>query len=449
MSEASVVAVGDILRVPYKGATAGDNELPSYLALTRGAHETPADVQKGIFYYKQVREPGQEFSRVPAFIFYSNPFKRGTEGTPWVDVVEPDEGYCLFHGDNRTPDAKSPIASRGNHRFVECLRFFADPALRRFAPPILLFDQVAFKRHRRGYRRFCGFGVPARLGLATHKEKGGAFFTNLVIELVLFRLDRENEVLHWNWIDQRRDRSVTSETALSAAPASWREWVDRGELAIEGCRRFVARQTIVRPLEQETDRTDERDILKGVLDFHQDKKHEFEGLASFVAQRVLGPKCTRGWVTRRSGDGGIDFVCRLDVGDPGDRLSRTTAVVLGQAKCVKPDQAIGGHDLARVVARLQRGWIGAFVTTGTFSRGAQLELAQDRYPVVLINGRRLARELLGVLTQERISLKELLNREYRWYLEHMTNLGPARILDDAFSFTALAISELVAGTAHD
>ncbi|MBK7928979.1 MAG: restriction endonuclease [Bryobacterales bacterium] len=92
------------------------------------------------------------------------------------------------------------------------------------------------------------------------------------------------------------------------------------------------------------------------------------------------------WVTKRSGDGGVDFVCRMDVGDPADLLSRTSAVVLGQAKCIATSAAIGGHALARVVARLQRGWIGVFVTTGVFSRAAQLELAQDRYLVVLING---------------------------------------------------------------
>jgi hypothetical protein len=57
---------------------------------------------------------------------------------------------------------------------------------------------------------------------------------------------------------------------------------------------------------------------------------------------------------------------------------------------------VSAEDLARVVARLQRGWIGVYVTTGTFSRAAQEEMVEDAYPVVLVNGRRLSEELVAM-----------------------------------------------------
>ena len=259
-----------------------------------------------------------------------------------------------------------------------------------------------------------------------------------MIELALFRMDNENETFSWKWIDERRNPEVDADSALREAPASWKRWVCDGDLAIESCRRFVARQTVVAVGEQAKLTSDERQILEEVVDYYIKKRHCFEGLASFVTQRILGHQCKRGWVTRRSGDGGIDFVCRLDVGDPADRLSQTSAVVLGQAKCVGLSTSIGGSALARVVARLQRGWIGAFVTTGCFSRAAQLELAQDRYPVVLINGQRLARAVFGVLTQERIGLRDLLDRETDWYVGSLSNLSPQRILEDAFGFATSA-----------
>jgi hypothetical protein len=396
-----------------------------------------------MFYYEQFAELGEAFARVPAFIFHSNPYKRGAEVTPWVDIVEPDEGYCLFHGDNRKAGAL-PLSSRGNARFAEYLDFYTDPRKRKFAPPILVFEQAEYRGMRRGYRQFSGFGIPARYALATQKGPRAEYFTNLVIELVLFRLDQENEVFSWDWIDNRRDRNMNADAALRFAPASWKEWVRLGDLAVDKCRRFVARQTTVRPSEQIAVSGQERELLNQVCTYYRRKKHDFEGIASFVAQRVLGGQCRRGWVTKRSGDGGVDFVCRLDVGDPADRLSRTSAVVLGQAKCVGPKSEIGGHALARVVARLQRGWIGVFVTTGAFSRAAQAELAQDKYPVVLINGRRLARVLVEVTTQERLTVRELLDRESDWYARHMTNASPTRILEDAFSFSAAAISAEVA-----
>jgi hypothetical protein len=429
------ITVGQTFRVPYRGLGSDASDFANYQQLTRGTHGKSADLQKGMFFYQQVREPGQNFNRLPAFIFHSNPFKRGAEGTPWVDVIEADAGYCLFHGDNRRPGA-GPLSSRGNAKFVQFQDFYADPALRKFAPPVLVFEQIEYNGNHRGYRRFCGFGVPVRRTLATQKQKKGGYFTNLVIELALFRLERENEAFDWHWIDLRRDGSVDANAALLAAPYSWRDWVNDGELAIEACRRVVAGQTVVDLADQRRTTREERDILVEILRYYENTKHAFEGLASFVAQKILGNQCRRGWVTKRSGDGGVDFVCRLDVGDRADRLSVTPTVVLGQAKCVALDTAIGGHALARVVARLQRGWIGAFVTTGIFSRAAQLELAQDRYPLVLVNGPRLAKVVFEVLTQERMVLRDLLDRETAWYNLHSTHLSPSRILEDAFWFVS-------------
>ena len=52
----------------------------------------------------------------------------------------------------------------------------------------------------------------------------------------------------------------------------------------------------------------------------------------------------------------MDFVGRLDV---GSGHSTAKLVVLGQAKCEKLQSATGGNHIARTVARLRRGWIGA------------------------------------------------------------------------------------------
>ena len=154
------IRIGQVFRVPYSGLH-DESGLVKYQDLTSGVHAKPADSQKGMFFYQPVKEPGQKFNRLPAFIFLSNPFKKGSEGTPWVDVVEPDAGYCLFHGDNRRA-GKEPLNSRGNAKFIQMQQFYADPDLRKFAPPVLMFEQTEYGGIRSGYRRFCGFGVPVR-----------------------------------------------------------------------------------------------------------------------------------------------------------------------------------------------------------------------------------------------------------------------------------------------
>src|SRR5207237_5826258 len=132
-----------------------------------------------------------------------------------------------------------------------------------------------------------------------------------------------------------RNNRLAADEVLKFAPAAWRDWVENGESAIERCRRNVARSRIVKRAEQTPLDAREKGILDEVASYYADQKHPFEGLASYVATRIIGPGCKRGWVTKRSGDMGIDFVCRMDVGDTGAELSRTPIVVLGQAKCQK------------------------------------------------------------------------------------------------------------------
>lgn len=134
----------------------------------------------------------------------------------------------------------------------------------------------------------------------------------------------------------------------------------------------------------------EAQVLQQVYAFFDGRKHAFELLASRVAAEVLresGARYKEGWQSRSSGDGGVDFIGRIDM---GSLTASTPVVVLGQAKCIQPSSSISPEQVARVVARLRRGWIGVYVTTGSFSRQAQIEIIDDQYPVVLISGGTLA-----------------------------------------------------------
>jgi hypothetical protein len=145
--------------------------------------------------------------------------------------------------------------------------------------------------------------------------------------------------------------------------------------------------------------------------YDRDYKHGFQALAALVTKLVVAGEdfaYHEGWVTPEGPDGGVDFVQRLDL---GRGFSSTRLVILGQAKCKKPwpraTNGVNAEDLARVVARLQRGWIGAYVTTSFFTEVAQRELVADDYPIVLIPGRRVAlavemmRDSLGFQTVDK------------------------------------------------
>lgn len=434
------IRVGQVFRVEHPGVrdnrTALD-DFPSYYNLTRGTHNVGADINKGIWAYKQVDEPGVPFKRRPAVLLHSNPLKEDSLDVPWIDVVEPDKGYAIYNGDNRREGAL-PLSARGNALLTDLAPFYSDPKLRQYAPPILLFTQRLIGGNRRGFREFSGYGIPTRYIVQSQAARGqDSHFTNLVVELALFSLDQENEFLDWRWIDLRRQANRTIGETQHAAPAAWKLWVNHGEDVIERCRRRIAKNQVISVAEQLSYPPEDKSLLTEVVDFFGPNRYAFEGLACLVAQRVLGTDCVRGWVTKRSGDGGIDFVCRLDV---GSAFSRASMVVLGQAKCTGIHTAVNCRDLARVVARLQRGWLGVYVTTGVFSESAQKELHCDKYPVVLINGKRLTRELRLIMNMENINLQELLNRERGWYEDNIEPVAPERIVDQTMFGSSMRIT---------
>ena len=109
-----------------------------------------------------------------------------------------------------------------------------------------------------------------------------------------------------------------------------------------------------------------------------------------------GGQFTERWITPSSGDGGADFIVRLDV---GQGFGAVRQIVYGQAKCVGLTSAVDDKDIARTVARLKRGWFGVFVTTSYFSEPVQREVVEDEYPILLVSGRSVA-ETTYLLAQE-------------------------------------------------
>jgi hypothetical protein len=421
------ISVGEVFRVTSKGK--GEGTQPSYRdfqELTRGRHATGVNTSHGIWPLRPTDEPTGDSERIPsAIICWSNPFSPDARKNPWIDIIEQDEGYALYNGDNKT-EGVEPFTPLGNNAFWTASPLYSDPSARVLAPPVLLFRQAEVDGRRSGFREFCGFGIPTRLGLRTQRvpnERG--YFVNLVVELALFDLSDSGGLLDWNWIDDRRDSALTPKQALKNAPPAWKRWVKGTE--VDRLRRRVVRDRVITKTDQAAHDESDLTMLRDIRSYFNGREAEFEGLASRVAARVIGGKCERKWVTRASRDGGIDFVCLLPIGEP---QSRTGVVVLGQAKCLAPEHSVGPEDLARLVARLRRGWIGAYVTTGTFTEQAQEEVLADNYPLLLISGGTVAREVRRILSNDGGNLEQLLDSEATWYRANLRPWHPARAMEE-------------------
>ncbi|WP_371567067.1 MULTISPECIES: restriction endonuclease [Streptomyces] len=352
-------------------------------------------LESGINGMAKVSARGRQ--RRPAILIRSSPWKAGSEQTPWHDVFDMDNGHVRYFGDHKVGLAKSPGTTTGNAALLDAFTEHQAPTPegRADAVPLLLFRAVSRNGKVKGFVEFCGLGVVERaeriVQWAGHEH---TTFTNYVYDIALIDLTVENDQVDWDWITARRNPAVSDQEALVKAPRAWREWVKRGHSALPRVRRRVARARVTKVRDQRPAPGSRRDEdLRFIYEQFDRRKHDFEAVASAVAARVLrgsGHNYREGWITRRSGDGGADFVGRIDL---GTGLAGTSLVVLGQAKCIRPDTSVSAEQIARVVARLRRGWIGAYVTTGAFSEPAQLEMVEDQYPIVLVNGLDLAREL--------------------------------------------------------
>jgi hypothetical protein len=378
-------------------------------------------------------------SRTPLIICTSATYQVGTFETPWADVIRPDDGFAIYYGDNKDPQETQASAIRGNRELLDAMRLQHSPlrADRLKAPPILVLTGRGPSGPASGYRTVEGVAVVKsadvvlQRGSQTTGSSSVGTFQNIRFELVILELKHDGDALAMEWINARRNPEISDEDALLLAPRSWQQFVDSGITGIESLRRRVMHSAL---LDEELQRPEPggplEDILLRTISFFEHRRHDFETASARVVERIFvdqGLEYRTGWITQRSGDGGFDFVGRLDL-DRSGMFPSTRQVVLGQAKC--ESSTTSGRDIARLAARLRRGWQGAYVTTSTFSRRVQTEVLEDRYPVLLVPGLRVASVLKDELDATGQRLEDYLSGLQHRYRELPRSSDPELVLLD-------------------
>jgi len=366
----------------------------------------------------------------------SSPWKAGHATNPWHDEFDLDHGHVRYFGDHKPSTLGLPGATKGNKLLLEAARLHSGTTRdeRLLAPPLLVFRSTTVHQDGRtlvkGHVEFCGAAIIERLEHVVQRDpESGQSFPNIALDLAIVS-GGESDGIDLRWIDDRRNPTLTAGEALRHAPASWARWVNQGRVAIPGVRRRVLASAVRSSREQQPmPGTAEAETLRTLYEFYDGRKHAFELLASQVAAEVLresGARYKSGWLSRSSGDGGVDFIGRIDM---GSLRASTPVVVLGQAKCITPTSSISPEQVARVVARLRRGWIGVYVTTGSFSKQAQIEIIDDQYPVVLIAGGTLA-ETVRRMAQANYGgdLGALLESTVEQYRDAITHRRPEEVI---------------------
>ena len=406
------------------------DELPNFLFQTFDSKSNKVLMEAGINPIGNVATPNG--ARCPAILISSSAHKLGSRETPWHDEFDSDRGYARYFGDNKGP--LDPESTPGNKALLRqfSLHTSGKNSDREKACPILLFESIPVGNRIKGNRLFQGVGVLTSAQRISQFQRHIGYFTNYVFELMILDLSAENDFLSWDWINLRRSKNLSDQELMRLAPSSWKTWVEKGTEADSKIRRRVNKIEILNKHEQlPTKGSREENCLHDVLSHYSQNKHGFELLASKVVASHVSRTSGRyleGWVTRKSGDGGVDFVGRLDV---GSGFSKVKIVVLGQAKCESNSSPTSGVHIARTVARLRRGWIGAFVTTSYFSDSLQRELVTDEYPLIMINGLQVAKELIRIVEKTGFkSVKDYLCNLDSSYVSSLSSRLPQEIIFD-------------------
>ena len=160
--------------------------------------------------------------RRPVIVIRSSPWKAGSEDTPGTTSSTSTTDTSGTSGTTSPrPSARSaqPLATGPCSRPGGCTPSNS-PEERVLAPPLLVFAaRPEFRDGRRlekGFLDFAGVCVIERLEFVVQRDtRDGQSFPNLVVDLVVLRLD-ENDEVDWRWIDDRRDAALPTSADTGA-----------------------------------------------------------------------------------------------------------------------------------------------------------------------------------------------------------------------------------------
>lgn len=379
--------------------------------------------ERGIHKAKNIK--AVDGDRDPIIIISSSPHKAGTENTPWKDRYDPDNGIVKYYGDCKSNNI-NPSTASGNKILMDEWKKHSsnDIKEREKAVPIVFFERI-----KKGYLQFHGFGVIEKVSLITQKADNNEF-TNFEFEFCILDLSNENNQLDWEWISDRCNNRLSIQETNKNAPLSWKYWVKNGNDNIEKVRRHVLKSRIIKEKDQKANNGSFEDkIIRIIEEHYKNKKLQFELFALQITQFFFmenNTKYLEGYITKGSGDKGIDFITRIDIGQD---LAGIKMVVIGQAKC--QNETINSKDIARTIAKLKRNYVGVFVTNSTFSQQTQEEILEDQYPLIMINGSKIAQltnKYILDSSKDLNKLEEYLNNLDEQYNNYKSNIRPDDII---------------------
>lgn len=301
---------------------------------------------------------------------------------PWEDIVDYSTGTIYYWGDAKFDDSKSYTDYRGNKNLQRVFDGVLENRLTEI-PPILHFSKVAS-----GIVKFNGLCVLKNLELTWFQDKGNPV-KNYRAELTILDIEK----VQIDWLHNRVECNDWQSMHIKA-PEVWQDYLKGNTRKLD-----VWSKSILDKSEQLPPEVSPAAVLLNRL--HQLSPTEFEAVVVELFRNLshVNHKIVR---TRPTADGGFDFHGQFSIPYP----VKYEIEFLGEAKKFARDTAVQPKHISRLVARLNRGQFGIFVTTSYYTRQTQREVIEDGYPVRLFSGNDLVNILQELRLVENGTIKE-------------------------------------------
>ena len=305
---------------------------------------------------------------LPAYIILiSHEVKR--IGNPWEDIVDHNTATIMYWGDAKLDKIKGYSEFRGNMRLLQTWEAILDGRINE-VPPILHFSKP-----KKGIVKFNGLCALTDLQI-TWFEQQSEPVKNYRFKLTIL----DQDVINVRWLHERANNKDISQLNATA-PKTWTDYINGKINKLDVWAKSILKKEDQLP---ETNSADGKVLSQ----LHDLGNLEFEAVVVAILSSLphVSHKITR---TRPTRDGGFDFYGEFSIPYP----MNYNIAFLGEAKKFERNASIGVRHVSRLVARLNRGEYGLFVTTSYYTEQAQREILQDGYPVKLFTGMDLVKIL--------------------------------------------------------
>lgn len=281
---------------------------------------------------------------------------------PWEDIIDYSTGSIYYWGDAKSSKLKHYSEFKGNKNLLKIYEHVLENKLIN-VPPILHFSKT-----ERGIVKFNGLCVITNLELTWFEDKGDPV-KNYRCKLSI--LDTETVKIEWL---HNRVKCTELKDLNKTAPKVWIDYIKGNVRKLD-----IWSKSIIKKIDQlPPEKSEEAHLL---LQLNKLSPTQFEAVVVDLFRNLphVNHKIVR---TRPTADGGFDFYGQFSIPYP----IKYEIGFIGEVKKFARENAVQPKHVSRLVARLNRGQYGIFVTTSYYTEQAQREVLEDGYPVKLFSG---------------------------------------------------------------